>query len=174
MKEINGITIKNLNILYQRKGYLLYYEGPILSLYEGDDQRLYLIKWVDSNDGCNRWLAIPVINQQLLDFLTKKISLKQLILNVKPDLVFFLDLDNDLKINRLEAQLVNKIHQEYLPPKDAYYHEEHYHPYTQKLLKEIIAQNKGAQSYEVEESTLDAVSEPTPTATYKSSKEGIN
>lgn len=163
MKDLNGISIKNLNILHRRKGDLLYYEGPLLSLYEGDDERQYLLKWVDANDTYNRWLSIPVTNQQLLNFLTKEISLKELILNAKPNLAYLLDIDNQLKVRNLTTLLVSKIHKDYLPPVDSYYDEEQYQEYAQKLLNTIIDEQNRAKKeelYDTGEEVLSTVREP--------------
>lgn len=162
MVEINGIPIKNLNLTHKKKGDLIYYEGPLLAHYLGDDEREYLLKWVDADDLVNRWMAFPVTQSQLYFFLKKKISLKQLILQVKPNLVYFLELDNNLQINKLTAQLIEKIPVDYLPPQDSFYSKKYYEEYAQHLLeslrkKELTLKNK---PYDIQPPMLEVMKEP--------------
>ena len=164
MVILNGIPIKNLNLTQERKGDFIYYEGPLLSHYLGDDEREYLLKWVDADDSANRWLAFPITQHQLYSFLRKKISLRQLILQVKANLVYFLDLDNELKVNNITAQICEEIPKDYLPPKDSFYNEKYYEEYAENLLaalskRKISLKNK---PYDIQEPILEVLKEPKP------------
>lgn len=164
MVAINGIPIKNLNLTQKRKGDLIYYEGPLLAHYVGDDEREYLLKWVDSDDLTNRWLAFPVTQNQLYAFLKKEISLRQLILQVKASLVYFLDLDNELKTKSITAQVCEKIPKDYFPTKESFYDKKYYETYAEDLL-EILNKRKeklAQKPYNIQEPILEVLKEPNP------------
>lgn len=119
MIELNFSNIKNLPFEIIKGGDLLYFEGPILSHFVGNDGGDYLMYWVDSDSKHNRWLLFSYNLIDIYDYLNNNISLKELI-NRDRDLVYLIDFDNEIKMKKVFVGTNKQIPIEYLPEKDSY------------------------------------------------------
>ncbi|NDV58316.1 hypothetical protein [Bacteroides sp. 519] len=66
----NELNVKDI----LRIGDLVYFEGPLLSLYQDRYNHLYIFDWVDRDNKCNRWLVYRVTPQVLMQFLKGDLS----------------------------------------------------------------------------------------------------
>jgi hypothetical protein len=120
METLKGFTSKNFPYRNLKKvSDLIYFEGPFLSHFQSET-RDYLYLWVDNNELVNRWLIIPITKELFKKYLTKKISLFDIIENLN-DYVLFTDLDNSFKNTSNIVMLHTDIPKEYLPSHDSYF-----------------------------------------------------
>ena len=90
-------TLDTTNFI--RIGDLLYFEGPLLSLFEElNSGHLYLFDWVDKDQQSNRWLIYRVSSKHLLQFINCKISHLELFEKRPNKKVFFTDIDSTNKL----------------------------------------------------------------------------
>lgn len=100
---------------------LIYFEGPLLSYFTDNQGQHYLYYWCDVDEVYNRWLIFRATTRMLNQFLTRQVTLRELILAADPNLMFIVDRDI-----HLHPKAVVKIHpstlpEQYLPETDSYY-----------------------------------------------------
>ncbi len=146
MEPLEGLQIQDFGFILQRKGDLLYHDGPLLSHFinEENDKDHYLYKWTDMDDKYNRWMVFKITEADLLTFLQSNIKLLELI--YRNPFVFFVDLDNDLNINSLTLCRADKIPADYLPSQNSFYNEKHYEEYAAQL-KEALTEKAISKHY---------------------------
>ena len=120
------MDVKGLNINFQisdliKVSDLIYFDGPLLSLYVSRKGENYLFYWVDVDDEYNKWMFIRVDVHTLKEYLDKKISLYQLIVNSNDGLVRFVDINNNIDYHNIKAVPIGDIPDDYLPEQDSYY-----------------------------------------------------
>jgi hypothetical protein len=100
---------------------LIYYDGPLLSHFQSDQGDDYLYHWVDFDDVCNRWLVFRITPAQRMRYISRRVSLRELVTHPADGTLYALDLDNDL--NALNVQLVYPadLPEIYLPQPDSIY-----------------------------------------------------
>ncbi len=81
----------------------------------------YLFYWVDTDEQFNRWMFFRVDLISLQSYLNKKVTLYNLIKNQTEGLVYFVDIDADVKYHNSKLSLVEDIDTLYLPDEDSYY-----------------------------------------------------
>ncbi len=102
---------------------LVYYDGPLLSLYKHKiNNKLYIYYWYDVLEDYNTFIIFETNKDLLLQFITNKISLKYLIIN-HIDTAYFVDIyytKNDIDIYKYrKIDNINKVKD--LPGDDSYY-----------------------------------------------------
>lgn len=120
MLELKGNDIKIDKLI--KVDDLIYYDGPLLSIYKKEDGSLFLVLWVDNSIEDNRWCFIPVEDKTLTSFLDKKITLRDVI--NKTESVIFKDLyleGDELLERQIKKVLVKDISEEYMPTNESYY-----------------------------------------------------
>lgn len=108
---------------FNRIGDLLYFEGPILSLFEElNSGHLYLFDWVDRDEKSNRWLIYRTSPISLLQFIRYQISHLRLFRKRPEEEVYFVDIDakNELFSN-YDAFAIEELPQNYLPNDDNFF-----------------------------------------------------
>lgn len=58
---------------------ILYFDGPLISLFKGIDNRQFIYYWTDSDDHCNRWLVFEVTLENLTRYYSNHDNLYTLI-----------------------------------------------------------------------------------------------
>jgi len=82
MEAIEGIRLENFWLTdLRRVADLIYYDGPILSHFKNNQGDDYLYCWSDADEIYNRWLIFRVSRQSLNKYLTRQLSLRELMLN---------------------------------------------------------------------------------------------
>lgn len=110
---------------YRWNADIIFFEGPFLSLYSLDHGQDALFLWVDCNDNDNRWLIIDVRQGTLLSYLTKKISLLDVI-QASDNLIMF-DLYSYEDVFRRKKAIkitFDQIPSTYLPSSDSFLSDE--------------------------------------------------
>lgn len=141
MKEVKGIKISKLGFYPQQLGDLVYYEGPLLSLFIDKDNLdiYYLYKWVDNDEVSNRWIITQVNAVSLRTFFYKQTSLRDIILS--NPVCYCIDLDDNLTEKTISVCSSIDLPHEYLPMEQSFYSEEKYTEFAQ-IFKTIIANNR--------------------------------
>ncbi|WP_027002514.1 DUF6575 domain-containing protein [Hugenholtzia roseola] len=107
----------------RRVGNLLYFEGPLLSLFkEKGGVHFYLFDWVDSSQDANRWLIYRVSIQSISDFLDKKISHLELFKNRNLDKIYVVDISRgNESFYDYQAYELQQLPANYLPNADNFF-----------------------------------------------------
>lgn len=145
MENLDNYKIANLTLNLNRKGDLLYHEGPLLSHFVAADstREHYFYKWSDCDERCNRWLIFKVSVENLLIFFEGKLNLLDLI--QKNQFVYFADFDGD--INEINAFIcpTQKIPEDYLPSERSFFKEKQYEKYALELKKTLQKEENQAK-----------------------------
>ena len=136
MKKLTGIKINKLDFVPTKQGDLLYHEGPLLSVFKDySSDNFYLYKWSDCDEKANRWLVFKVSTESLRAFFDKKISLRQIILDLP--FSYFLDLDNALDPLSIIIVSTQNMPKNYLPEQDSYFDAVEFEGYASILQQKI-------------------------------------
>jgi hypothetical protein len=97
---------------------LIYYDGPLLSLFELEDIK-YLVSWIDLDNINNYYLLFEISNNDLSSLLDNKLLLIDLYTNNKIyyKVIFNFEKEHLEIIEQLERK---EILEEYLPSNDSY------------------------------------------------------
>jgi len=121
MQEITGYPLDNFPLNLRDIIDLIYFDGPLLTLFENEYGDSYLYYWCDVDEYCNRWLVFRVTQKMLKFYVTKKISLRELILNPVDGFLYSIDLDDDLQCRGTYLVQPNNLPKKYTPAVDSYY-----------------------------------------------------
>lgn len=141
MKELKGISIQKLGFVPQKIGDLIYFEGPLLSLFldRNNPDIYYLYKWADCNETNNRWLVIQLNSINLRSFFFKEVSLRNLLLS--SPLTYVLGLDDSLAEKEIIVCSTSDLPEIYLPKENSYFSEEKFTDFA-STFKTIIANSR--------------------------------
>ena len=106
-----------------RIGDLLYFEGPLLSLFKEENSgHFYVFDWVDRDAVCNRWLIYSVSATHLLHFINGKISHLELLENRPNKAIYVSEIDarNNHFSSYTNAKIAN-LPDSYLPDSDSFF-----------------------------------------------------
>src|SRR5216117_1482905 len=77
---------------------LIHFEGPLLSLFRNHEGDNYLYYWCDTEGSKDRWLVFRVSDKELNSYLTKRATLRDLLINPSDGFVYAVDMDANLHI----------------------------------------------------------------------------
>jgi hypothetical protein len=123
MEILNGIILKEFPLVENmvRIGDLVNFEGPLLTLFEDcRNNRLYIFDWVDRDEDKNRWIVYRASPFFLKQFITGKISHKELFLS-SVDGYYSLEINRKLQYENFRKLSRRDIPDEYLPQDDAFF-----------------------------------------------------
>ena len=121
MKEVEGYNIEYDFSSFRKIADLIYFEGPLLSHYvssKGDD---YLFYWVDRDESDNRWLVLRISIANLQKYISKGVTLRELIENPNDGYLYTVDVNNNISYHDVKLVQPSALPEEYLPEKDSYY-----------------------------------------------------
>lgn len=95
---------------------LVYFDGPLLSLFRQSDGSDALFAWLDCDNRSNRWCVVPVTRSELWHYLNGKISLRSLILALPSILIF----NTGAKASRRTFYEIEALPKDYLPDEDSF------------------------------------------------------
>ncbi|MEN8219957.1 MAG: DUF6575 domain-containing protein [Pseudomonadota bacterium] len=121
MQEIVGYPLDNFSINLRDIVDLIYFDGPLLTLFENEYGDSYLYYWCDVNEQCNRWLVFRVTRKTLRFYVTQKLSLRELIANPVDGFLYSIELDDELQCQQCCLIQPQNLPQKYLPAVDSYY-----------------------------------------------------
>jgi hypothetical protein len=73
---------------------LIYFDGPLLSLFRNGEGENILYHWCDCDDHANRWIVFKIGDQELETFLKGKIPLRSLLEEPQEGFLYCIDLDD--------------------------------------------------------------------------------
>ncbi len=121
MRVIEGYDIDYDFSGFRKIADLIYFEGPFLSHYvssKGDD---YLFYWVDRDNCDNRWLVLRVSLADLQKYISKELTLWELIEYPNDGYLYSVDVNDDINYHNVKLVQPASLPKEYLPEKDSYY-----------------------------------------------------
>lgn len=134
--NIKGTKINKLPFELNKRGDLISFEGPLLSHFFDENGKNYLLNWIDNDDHYNRWLLFEISQIELYDFFNEKKSLRNLIKGSE-EIIYFLDIDNEINFNKIILSSKSDIPNEYLPDRDSFYDDLLSTKYAKNLKNEI-------------------------------------
>lgn len=103
---------------------LVYFDGPLLSLFANERGDNYLYHWCDVDESSNRWLVFRVDAGDLNGYLSGKWPLRRLVLNPPDGFVVSADVDGEGRYHNLYLLWPEEISADYLPTPESLYDEE--------------------------------------------------
>ncbi len=94
---------------------LVYFDGPLVSLYNNECGEPYVFYWCDRDKKCNRWLVTRVDPQILEGYLNQTVDALSIMTGSPDGFVYFVDLDNDLSVHPVHLCPTELIPNEYKP-----------------------------------------------------------
>jgi len=107
----------NLNFVID----LIYFEGPLLSLFKNESGDSYLYYWCDVDENYNRWMIIRLSKTNQESYILKKLSLNHLILSPVDGFVYILDIGDDLQYDNIYLVLPENLPERYIPETESFY-----------------------------------------------------
>ena len=122
MEVLRGNTLEDFPLAgLQKVGDLIYFEGPLLSLFQDQNGRYYIFYWCDTDSEVNRWLVFPVSRADLQAYLDKKKPLRNLLLNSGADPVLAVDIDGALEYKHSVSIHPLELPESYVPGGDSWW-----------------------------------------------------
>ncbi len=100
---------------------LIFFDGPLLSLFENKHGEFYLYYWCDTDNIYNRWLIIRVNNMLIRNYLSRKVTLRELITKPIDGFLYFIDMDDDLDYSQVNLVYPDQLPISYVPHSDSFY-----------------------------------------------------
>jgi len=126
MVSLKGNLIKSSEVpRYNFFAHLVDFDGPLLSLFRGENNKDALFMWVDNDSSRNRWCIIPIVRSDLNDYLSQSITLKDLI-NRQDFLIYFNYRETIRKEGRVLVRSsckevnIEDIPEKYMPKENSY------------------------------------------------------
>lgn len=107
--KVNSLPYRNLS---QRED-LLYYNGPLLTLFTEGDSKHVVFYWCDSDSEANRWLVFEIGERDVQPLRDETISLREL--TDKCSHVYFVDIESGLQYREVRELHPSSIPPSYLP-----------------------------------------------------------
>lgn len=141
MDELKGYDIPFDIKTLKHRADLIEQDGPLLSLYYNGKGDVYLFDWLGCDDKANRWMILRVSVESLYQYLSKQITLLQVIGNPADNFVWVTDIDAHGEQIGTKALPVANVPADYFPDEDSWFEFDN----QQELLKEV-----GTEKFEVD------------------------
>ncbi len=103
---------------------LIFFDGPLLSLYRNNEGENLLHYWCESNEDTNRWLIFKSLDAQLEKYLRQQTPLRDLIVGPKEGFLYSVDFNSQLEQKSVLIVSPTQLPPEYLPSEDSFYDDE--------------------------------------------------
>ena len=121
MENIQGIKVAQFPLELNHVIDLIYFEGPLLSLFNNKSCDYYLYYWCDVDDIYNRWIIFRITQQNIKNYLLKKTTLFDLVVKPVDGFVYVINIDNELRFSNVKMIKPDKLPQSYIPKSDSFY-----------------------------------------------------
>ena len=115
---------------------IVYFDGPLISLYKKNDGPDALFFWVDSNQRHNRWAVAEISRRDLSAYLKEELSLLEVI--KKNQHIYFFDTSQNGRRTKFQYVSLKNFPQSYLPEKDSFLYKDLCTEEAKNLLNENI------------------------------------
>ena len=106
------------------------FDGPLVSEFRSPHGDTYLSVWCDADDQASRWMFVRVDRRSVLDYLGKRLSLRDVITKPEDGFVYFVDIATDGTVAQVSLRTTDNLPAEYLPTA-ASFHDENLMPAAQ-------------------------------------------
>lgn len=121
MIELRGRKVDARSLpTYTWNADLIYFDGPMLSLYKQEDGQDVLFAWLDCDERKNRWSVFPIERDDLRSYLLGQISLRSVCLSAHYVHVF----DTGIDCKRRNWLELEQYPEKYLPAQNSFLREE--------------------------------------------------
>jgi hypothetical protein len=100
---------------------LIYYDGPLLSLYSSGSGDLYLYYWCDADSEVNRWIVSRVLQDRVNRYLRRRMTLRELLLSPADGFCYVNDISSNLETVRLSIVDPGDLPDSYRPGEQSYH-----------------------------------------------------
>lgn len=121
MQTLTGYQLDTFPLQLRGIVDLIYFDRPLLTLFESEYSDYYLYYWCDTDSDCHRWLVFRITRLLLRLYVTQKLSLRELILKPVDGFLYAIDLDDNLQSKHLYLVHPNHLPEAYIPGMDSYY-----------------------------------------------------
>jgi len=102
---------------------LLYFDGPLVSLFEDNEKKTYyLYCWCDADENCNRWLVLRITERQIENYIKGELSLHEII--TMAESYFLYDINNDIEYENIYSIKLSQLPASYIPDEDSFFNSE--------------------------------------------------
>lgn len=121
MEDIKTFKLDEFPLKLNFVADLIYFEGPLLSLFKNETGDSYLYYWCDVDENYNRWIIFRLSKAKLKSYVFEKLSLDDLILNPSDGFVYITDIDDNLQYRNIYLIQPDKLPEQYIPESDSFY-----------------------------------------------------
>ncbi len=119
MDTITGLPVPHTVIEGHKKtADLIYYDGPLLSLFRGEAGDQYLYYWCDSDVLYNRWIVVRVTYKEVGSLLSNRITLRSILEKPADHYLFAVDIDDNIDIANIQLISPRELPKDYFPTND--------------------------------------------------------
>ncbi len=152
MEKILGCQLTKFPLNLKAIADLIYFDGPLLSMFENKYGDVYFYYWCDADKNYNRWLVFRVAKKMLEEYIRGQISLDKLILNPADGFLYSLDIDDKLEVKNTCLIHPEDLSGTYIPEADSYYDFADLNPATKEEDRVAIAGKALFENVSVEKS----------------------
>jgi hypothetical protein len=124
MEQVVGHTVDFDYQSLTKIGDLVYYDGPLLSVFTDSNRNPYIYYWVEADNKYNRWLIFRTSGAKLNKYVLQKISHYDLMIEPEDGYLYMADLDSQAVHYNLKVVSVSALPSGYFPHKDVYHDDE--------------------------------------------------
>jgi len=121
MQTLTGYQLDTFPLQLRGIVDLIYFDGPLLTLFKNKYGDYYLYYCCDTHSDCHRWLVFRITRQLLRLYITQQRSLRDLIQQPVDGFLYAIDLDDKLQAKNIYLVHPNHLPQKYVPGPDSYY-----------------------------------------------------
>jgi len=110
--DLNKMSNGEINVITHQCD-LIYYDGPLLSLYKHDSKNKVILMALSSENNNERWAIFKVENNSIDEYLNDKIDLRTLCLNQEN--IFVAEFDSSFNIQEFKKIPIKEYKEEDLP-----------------------------------------------------------
>lgn len=100
---------------------LIYFDGPLLSLFNDKEGHGYIYYWCDIDENYNRRIIFRIDKTKLKSFILMENTLKDLVLNPSGGILYVVDIDDKLEYQNIQVVRPDELPESYVPENDSYY-----------------------------------------------------
>ncbi len=115
-KTRSGVTLDHTLV-----GDLVFFEGPLVSLFRDSNGELFLYCWCDVDSSHNRWLVVRTNRAVVGRYLAGTISLRDIVLDPLDSVLYLIDLSADIQYEAVYSVHPADLPDSYIPEPDSLY-----------------------------------------------------
>jgi hypothetical protein len=122
MEPLNGqLALTHPLRELQKRADLVFFDGPLLSLFENKDGDPYFFIWADVDRDTNRWVVFRTASAGLSAFLNKNVTLRELVTHPSDGFLYVADLNAASDFGDVWIIPAAELPVAYLPASNSYY-----------------------------------------------------